>query len=156
MIEYRTGDILATDAEAVVIPTNCLGVMGAGLAKQARDKWPGLEVAYKEACAHMKPGRIWVWTHSWQDGMPVIICLPTKDRWKNPSRLEYVASGLACLAFAINDDRNINALDTIAIPPLGCGLGGLRWESVGPMIEAFGKRFGGHTILIYPPQGLAR
>ena len=143
------GDLLADDAECLVNAVNTVGVMGAGLAKQFAVRWPFLLADYKAACARRacRIGRV----HLWQ--MPGverrwIANLPTKRHWRDPSRYSYVQAGLQDLVVQL---RRLG-VRSIAIPALGCGLGGLDFERVLPMIEtAFAGS--GIQVRIYAPAG---
>jgi O-acetyl-ADP-ribose deacetylase (regulator of RNase III) len=141
------GDLLKTDAEALVNPVNTVGVMGAGLARQFRDAYPHNTAAYQAACrnAEVRIGRMFVW----ENGRgPLIINFPTKADWRQPSELAYIAEGLRDLRQVISDYD----LRSIAVPALGCGLGGLDWDEVYPLIVAHLGDLEGVQVLVYPPQ----
>ena len=130
MIAYTSGDLLASDAQVLVNPVNCVGVMGKGLAKAFADRFPTILPPYQAACRErrLRPGQVQFLTLP--DGR-VIANLPTKDHWRDPSRIEWVRDGLAALRLKVLD----RGLSSIAIPPLGAGLGGLRWRDVRSEIE---------------------
>lgn len=133
MIEYARGDILETDAEALVNTVNCVGVMGRGIALQFKNAFPANFKAYAAACdrGDVQPGRMFV--HDTGRLAPRwIINFPTKRHWRGKSRIEDIQAGMAALT------REIQARDitSIAIPPLGSGLGGLDWRTVRPIIES--------------------
>ena len=133
MIRFTTGDIFAQPVDAVVNPVNCVGVMGRGLARQFKHRYPDAFVAYRDACARGRvlPGRMFVYaTRTPQPAW--IVHFPTKRHWRNPSAIEDIAAGLQDLAAAIPR----HGIASLAIPPLGCGLGGLDWRVVRSMIEA--------------------
>jgi O-acetyl-ADP-ribose deacetylase (regulator of RNase III) len=143
-IEYRQGDMLAdADATMVVIPTNCLGVMGAGLAKQAADRFEGLRVKQYDERRIIRMGtpRIYVEYH------PMVVCLPTKFDWRLPSKIEYVRDGLYFLRGHL---QQVKAPQVVAVPALGCGLGGLAWTDVKPLIERYLGDVG-HRVIVYEP-----
>lgn len=158
-LTYRTGDILATDCAAVVIPVNCRGVMGAGLAKQAAKKWPWVVEEYKSV--GLKPGAVLpaiplgVAMYPGGEVQPsstgpgVVLLVATKDDWRQPSRLEWVKAGLRMVC----SDVATLEVKSIAIPALGCGLGGLNWNDVRPLIEAAAAKMPGVRVDVYPPQG---
>lgn len=136
MIREVSGDILESKAPIIVVPVNCKGVMGKGLALQAKQKWPKMFESYKSFCEGACP--------SYPDGLEpggvvciqqepnrYIACLATKDDWRNPSKLEWVETGLKQLVVL---SMQIN-LCHIAIPRLGCGLGGLDWCDVKPIVH---------------------
>ncbi|MBN1420465.1 MAG: macro domain-containing protein [Planctomycetes bacterium] len=133
MIEFKTGDILSEDCEALVNTVNCVGVMGRGIALQFKRAFPENYRAYAAACrrGQVQPGRMFVYeTH--RGGCPhYIINFPTKRHWRGKSRIEDIETGLEALAAEIQD----RGIRTIAIPPLGAGLGGLDWAEVRPRIE---------------------
>jgi O-acetyl-ADP-ribose deacetylase (regulator of RNase III) len=149
MIEYKTGDILAEDAEALVNTVNCVGIMGRGVALQFKNAFPANFASYAAACKRneVQPGRMFVFETGTLTNPRYIINFPTKRDWRGKSRMEDIESGLAALAEEIKA-RNIRS---IAIPPLGSGLGGLRWAGVRQRIEA---ALGGHSeakIVIFEP-----
>lgn len=142
-------DIFESKADALVNPVNCVGVMGGGLAKEFRLRYPRMNEAYQEACARgeVKVGKMWQW---WQP--PIIsqgrwiINFPTKDDWREPSKLAYIGNGLRDLTRVVSDLE----LKSIAVPALGCGLGGLDWATVAPMI--INAVSGLCELELYPPQ----
>ncbi len=130
------GDLLKSDAEALVNTVNCVGVMGRGIALQFKKKFPDNFAAYKRACdAHeLTLGDVLVFDTGEMFHPRFIINFPTKNHWRANSRIEDIATGLESL-IAVVKDRKIRS---IAIPPLGCGLGGLEWDEVRPLIvQAF-------------------
>jgi O-acetyl-ADP-ribose deacetylase (regulator of RNase III) len=133
MLELHHGDILAADAEALVNPVNCVGVMGAGLALQFKRAFPQNFAAYETACAagQLQPGTMLVHATGALSGPRWIVNFPTKRHWREVSRLEDVEAGLLALA----DEVKRRGIRSIAVPALGCGLGGLKWEDVRPRIE---------------------
>lgn len=136
MIELTQGDILKADAEALVNTVNCVGVMGRGIALQFRKTFPENFKAYEAACkAHkVQPGKMFVYDLNRLYNPRFIINFPTKRHWKGKSRIEDIKSGLADLIDVVQQQQ----IRSIAVPPLGCGLGGLIWEEVRPLIiEAF-------------------
>jgi O-acetyl-ADP-ribose deacetylase (regulator of RNase III) len=134
MIEYRTGDLLQADVEALVNTVNCVGIMGRGIALQFRNAYEDNYKAYVAACKRgdVQPGRMLVFETNKLIGPRYIINFPTKQDWRGKSRLEYIDTGLVALVEEIRQ-RNIRS---IAIPPLGSGLGGLDWQVVRPRITA--------------------
>ena len=133
MIEYATGDIFSQPHFAIVNPVNCAGVMGAGLALQFKRKYPACFPPYRKACMQgaLRPGTVLLCP----TGLPIphwIVHFPTKRHWRDPSRLRDIEQGLHDLASAIR----LHGIPSIAVPPLGCGLGGLDWPSVRALIEA--------------------
>lgn len=128
VIEHRRGSILTSTADVIVIPVNTVGVMGAGLAKAAAQKWPHVERAYKDWCRRAKP-RGGMLSIPFPDDRPSACLLATKEHWRTPSRLEWVRSGLDWLLMLTHGQ-------SLALPMLGCGLGGLSERDVLPLVEA--------------------
>ena len=127
MIEYKAGNILKEDAEALVNPVNCVGIMGRGLALQFKKEFPRNFTSYAAACKRneVQPGRMFVFETGQLTSPRYIINFPTKRHWRGKSRMEDIEAGLAALAEEIRS----GSIRSIAIPPLGCGLGGPRTGS---------------------------
>lgn len=125
------GNIFNSDCEFLVNPVNCVGVMGKGLALEFKNKYPLNFEIYKKACdnASFNIGNLLI--------VPVdnkfIVNFPTKKHWRNKSDLEFIKIGLEELKVAIKDFN----IKSIAIPKLGCGLGGLDWNEVFDLIKDF-------------------
>jgi O-acetyl-ADP-ribose deacetylase (regulator of RNase III) len=149
MIERTTGNILAADAEAIVNTVNCVGVMGRGLALQFRKTFPCNYDAYRVVCNQKKlrPGVMLTYELHLLKNPRFIINFPTKRHWKDKSRIEDIASGLEALVAEIRK-HNIRS---IALPPLGCGLGGLNWAEVHPMVVRAFAAFPDLRVLLYEP-----
>jgi len=154
MIELRRGDILQADAEALVNTVNCVGVMGRGIAFQFRKTFPENFAAYKSACDanEMRPGKMFVYALKRLDNPRFIINFPTKRHWKGNSRIEDIKSGLAALIEEMGQ-RNIRS---IAVPPLGCGLGGLDWKQVKSLIEDAFAGLPDVHVLLFEPGGIPK
>jgi O-acetyl-ADP-ribose deacetylase (regulator of RNase III) len=133
MIRFAQGDILKAETEALVNTVNCVGVMGRGIALQFKHTFPENFQAYAAACSRgeVQPGRMFVFDTGELTPPRYIINFPTKRHWRGKSRIEDIQSGLEDLVKEIRA-RNIRS---IAIPPLGSGLGGLDWSRVRPLIE---------------------
>jgi O-acetyl-ADP-ribose deacetylase (regulator of RNase III) len=151
MIEFRTGDILKAGAEALVNTVNCVGIMGRGIALQFKSAFPANFKAYETACRReeVQPGRMFVFETRELGKPKYIVNFPTKRHWRGKSRLEDIESGLRALASEIRS-RNIRS---IAIPPLGSGLGGLNWKDVRDRIEKYLGDLEGVSIAVYEPNG---
>lgn len=151
MIAVTTGNILDADAEALVNTVNCVGIMGRGIALQFKNAFPENFKAYEAACARkdVQPGKMHVFETGQLTGPRFIINFPTKRHWKGKSRMQDIDSGLAALAIEIRN-RDIRS---IAVPPLGCGLGGLNWSDVRPRIEAALGVIPGLHVTIFEPDG---
>jgi O-acetyl-ADP-ribose deacetylase (regulator of RNase III) len=148
MIEYTSGNILKCEADALVNPVNCIGVMGRGLALKFKNDFPENYRAYEAACRRkaVQPGRMFVFETDKR--MPhCIINFPTKRHWRDKSQLEDIESGLVDLVKVIRD----RGIRSIAIPPLGCGLGGLAWNDVRPRIERTLSCLNGVRVLVIEP-----
>jgi O-acetyl-ADP-ribose deacetylase (regulator of RNase III) len=133
MIEYRTGDVLQADTQALVNTVNCVGIMGRGLALQFKNAYPENFKAYEAACrrGEVQPGRMFVFETRQLTNPKYIINFPTKRHWRGKSRMKDVEAGLMALATEIRARR----IRSVAVPPLGSGLGGLNWREVRPRIE---------------------
>ena len=133
MIHLTRGDILKHDADALVNTVNCMGVMGRGIALQFRHAFEDNYEAYRRAAkaGEIRPGRMFVFERPALDRPRWIVNFPTKRHWKGKSRIEDIRAGLADLVRVIRE----KGIRSIAIPPLGCGLGGLDWAAVRPLIE---------------------
>ena len=151
MIEYKTGDILAEDAEALVNTVNCVGVMGRGVALQFKRMFPENFKVYEARCKlnKMQPGEVFVFETGEALRPRYIINFPTKRHWRGKSRIEDIESGLASLAEEIRA-RNIQS---IAIPPLGSGLGGLEWVDVRVRMQTALGELDNVQIVIFEPGG---
>jgi O-acetyl-ADP-ribose deacetylase (regulator of RNase III) len=149
MIKLTEGDILAVDAQALVNTVNCVGVMGRGIALQFRNQFPENYAEYKAACDNkeLHPGKVLV--HRTMRLNPLyIINFPTKNHWKGKSRIEYIESGLKSLVQEVKERE----IKSIAIPPLGCGLGGLRWSDVRPRIERAFSELPDVEVILFEPR----
>src|SRR5213594_3883557 len=149
MIEYKTGDILAEDAEALVNTVNCVGFMGRGIALEFKRSWPENFTAYAAACRRreVRPGLMFVFENRMLTGPKYIINFPTKRHWRGKSRIEDIEAGLVSL---VNEIRSRN-IHSIAIPPLGSGLGGLAWSNVRPRIENSLRGLDNVRVVIFEP-----
>lgn len=122
-----------SNAEALVNTVNTVGVMGKGIALQFKEEFPNNFTTYVNACrsGELVPGKLLITKEKNKAGEEkTIINFPTKKHWKNPSQYEYIKDGLIELVNAINEHK----ISSIAIPPLGCGNGGLKWEMVKKMM----------------------
>ena len=119
MLNYTTGDLLKSDAEALVNTVNCEGFMGKGIAYQFKLQYPQNNEDYVRACRSgaLAIGKL----HYYKEKGKIIINFPTKDKWREKSRMEYIEKGLDELVVLARD----LGLTSIAIPPLGSGNGGL-------------------------------
>jgi O-acetyl-ADP-ribose deacetylase (regulator of RNase III) len=139
MITWKKGDLFLSDCSVLGAPVNAVGTMGAGLAKEFARRFQGLEPAYKKACKEgsLSIGTPWLW-HC-DETQQNVLCIATKDHWKLPSEYLYVEQAMEWIA--LNYAR-VGIAD-LALPMLGCGLGGLEWSRVKQTIE----RYLGHIDL---------
>jgi len=150
MIQYIKGDLLSSDAQVLVNAVNTVGVMGKGIALQFKERFPNNLNRYLSACKRneLYPGKLLVVEETAMTGeKKLIINLPTKKDWKHKSKYEYIEEGLKCLV-AILKERNIQS---IAIPPLGCGNGGLDWMEVRRLMEKYLSQAPDTQIFIFEP-----
>ncbi len=128
------GDLLKEETDAIINTVNCVGVMGKGIALQFKQKWPSNFKAYEKACKakEVQIGKMFVHELGKLGGKPYyIINFPTKDHWRGKSELSFIDEGLKDLIEQIKQYQ----IKSIAIPPLGCGNGGLKWDIVRQLIE---------------------
>ena len=147
MIHFTHGDIFAQPAEAIVNPVNCVGVMGRGLALQFKRRHPDAFLAYRRACAErrLRPGRMFMFDTG-RDRPRWIVHFPTKRHWRDRSAIEDIEAGLRGLAATLAR----HGIRSVAIPPVGCGLGGLDWRAVRPLITACLGDMPGTVIVLEP------
>ena len=134
MIHFTKGNMMTSSADALVNTVNTVGVMGKGIALQFKEEFPRNFITYKVACSsgELTPGKLLITKELNSNGEEkIIINFPTKLHWRNPSKYEYITEGLKELVKAISE----HYIKSIAIPPLGCGNGGLDWNIVKGMIE---------------------
>ena len=149
MVEFKTGDILTEDADALVNTVNCVGVMGRGIALQFKSAFPENFKAYAKACKRheVQPGRMFVFETGQLTNPRYIINFPTKRHWRGNSRIEDIDAGLKALQAVIREKR----IRSIALPPLGSGLGGLNWREVRSRIEAALEGFQDLHVVVFEP-----
>lgn len=149
MIFNAEGDLLATDAEALVNTVNTVGVMGKGIALQFKQAFPDNYAAYEAACRRdeVQIGKMYVFHRP--NNPRTIINFPTKKHWKGKSKIEDIKSGLKSLIDIVKKER----IRSIAVPPLGCGNGGLEWEDVKPLIEQAFAKLPDVTVQLFHPEG---
>lgn len=133
MISYRTGNLLDAKVEAIVNTVNTVGVMGKGIALMFKEAFPENFRLYELACKkeEVKIGHMFVTENVALEGSRWIINFPSKKHWRQPSKLEWIVEGLQDLRHVIED----KGIRSIALPPIGCGNGGLDWSDVRPKIE---------------------
>ena len=151
MIEYKTGNILEEDAEALVNTVNCVGIMGRGIALQFKRAFPENFKAYAARCKRkeMQPGRVFVFETGRVLPPRYIVNFPTKRHWRGKSRIEDIESGLASLV----EEIRARGIRSVAVPPLGSGLGGLHWPLVRDRMQAALEKLPDVEIVIFKPRG---
>ena len=151
MIDYKVGNIIDNEAEALVNSVNCVGVMGRGIALQFKKAFPDNFKAYADACkrGEVQPGKMFVFETGQMTGPRYIINFPTKRHWRGKSRMEDIESGLQALVGVIKRKR----IQSIAVPPLGTGLGGLEWSEVQERIEEAIGSLADAKVTVYEPSG---
>lgn len=151
MIEFQRGNLLEAKAAALVNTVNCVGVMGKGIALQFKQAFPENFKQYHKACnaGAVKPGKMFTVATGNLFNPGYIINFPTKRHWKGKSKLEDIQSGLAALVAEVQR----LGIQSIAIPPLGCGNGGLDWAVVKPLIIKAFATLPDIEVLIFEPGG---
>jgi len=149
VINFKTGDLLAEDVEALVNAVNCVGVMGRGIALQFKKRFPENFRAYAKACdqGEVRPGRMFVFETRRLTNPRYIINFPTKRHWRAGSRIDDIEAGLGDLSRSIREC----GVSSIALPPLGCGLGGLDWGAVRGRIEEALGAIEGVRVVVFEP-----
>ncbi len=153
MIKFTKGNIINADIEALINTVNCVGIMGKGLALQFKMAFcKEYFIDYQRACKNKKlvPGKVLVWNTHKSVNPKYIINFPTKLDWREKSNYEYIENGLESLKEEI---KKLN-IRSIAIPPLGCSLGGLKWEKVKNIIIKSLSDFDDVDIFIYEPRDI--
>ncbi|MGH8233008.1 MAG: type II toxin-antitoxin system antitoxin DNA ADP-ribosyl glycohydrolase DarG [Rhodanobacteraceae bacterium] len=151
MIEYTTGDILNASAEALVNTVNCVGIMGRGIALQFKNTFPANFKAYAQACKRdeVQPGQMFVYETGFLHSPKFIINFPTKRHWRGKSRMEDLEAGLLALV----DEIRHRDIRSVAVPPLGSGLGGLEWADVRSRIETALGSLDDVRVIVFEPNG---
>jgi O-acetyl-ADP-ribose deacetylase (regulator of RNase III) len=149
MLRFAQGNMLDAKVEALVNTVNTVGVMGKGIALMFKEAFPDNYLSYEAACKadKVKVGHIFVFERHDMFGPKWIINFPTKKHWRNPTKLEWVVEGL-------NDLRTFIAekgIKSIALPPLGCGNGGLDWQDVRKAIQDTLAGMEDVEIVVYEP-----
>lgn len=150
MISYIKGDLLSSKAQALVNTVNTDGVMGKGIALHFKEMFPHNFTVYADACkkGELSPGKMLIVKDSnLALGERLIINFPTKVHWRQPSKYEYIGDGLKDLVKVIGEYN----ITSIAIPPLGCGNGGLNWTIVKGMVEQSLSSIEGVEVTVYEP-----
>ena len=151
MIEYSNGNLLDAQVDALVNTVNCVGIMGKGVALQFKQRFPDNFRYYEKACRKevVRTGTMLVFETGHVTPPRYIINFPTKVHWRGKSRMEYVDTGLQDLRAVVLR----LAIHSLAVPPLGCGSGGLRWQDVRASIERELTDIPGVRVIVFPPAG---
>lgn len=154
MTTFTTGDILTADVEALVNTVNCVGIMGRGVALQFKNAFPANFKAYQKACARREvvPGRMFVFETGTITNPKYIINFPTKRHWRGKSRIDDISAGLSDLVRQIS----ARSIRSVAIPPLGSGLGGLAWPDVRVLIEKAFCEAADVEVVVFEPSAAPR
>jgi O-acetyl-ADP-ribose deacetylase (regulator of RNase III) len=151
VIELAEGNLLRADVEALVNTVNCVGYMGKGIALQFKQAFPENFEFYERACrdGDVQPGKMLVFATQLMISPKFIINFPTKRHWRGNSRIEDIEDGLTAL---VEEVRN-HKIKSIAVPPLGCGNGGLDWNDIKPLIEHAFAPLPQVRVLLFEPKG---
>jgi O-acetyl-ADP-ribose deacetylase (regulator of RNase III) len=152
MLKFTTGNLLDADVDALVNTVNEVGVMGKGMALQFREAFPesAREYMARAKAGGVTVGKVLVTESGRSSGARLIVHFPTKKHWRHPSRLGWIEAGLLDLKTAIRE----HSIRSVAIPPLGCGNGGLDWASVRRLIEQTMSDLDGVDVLVFEPTTL--
>jgi len=145
MISYVIGDLFESPAQTLVNTVNTVGVMGKGIALGFKKRYPAMFAEYKKLCEddRLKVGTLYLY----RTPQKLILNFPTKENWRRPSRIEWIAQGLRTFVDVYRDA----GIHSVAFPPLGCGNGELKYEDVRRLMEDF---LGSLPIpvYLYPPR----
>ena len=149
MMKFLQGNLLDAPTEALVNTVNTVGVMGKGIALMFKEAFPDNFRAYEDAVKHkeVRIGQMFVTENQTFDGPKWLINFPTKKHWRHPSKLEWIVDGLKDLQQVVQK----KGIHSIALPPLGCGNGGLNWSDVRPEIERAFKELGDVDVWVFEP-----
>lgn len=148
-MKFITGNLLNAETEAIVNTVNTVGVMGKGIALQFKERYPQNFKAYADACKRneVQIGKMFVFRELELNGEKIIINFPTKVEWYRNSQYNYIEEGLKDLVRVIIE----NHIKSISIPPLGCGNGGLKWETVKALMQQYLGELKDVEVLVYQP-----
>jgi O-acetyl-ADP-ribose deacetylase (regulator of RNase III)/uncharacterized protein YwgA len=154
MITYKEGNILDAKVDALVNTVNTVGVMGKGIALQFKFAFPESYKAYKEAISRNEivTGKVQIVPVNDINGVKYIINFPTKAHWRNPSKIKWIEEGLNDLKIQIQKFD----INSVAIPPLGCGNGGLSWDIVKPLIQRILTNLNIDVVVYEPSEAIKK
>jgi O-acetyl-ADP-ribose deacetylase (regulator of RNase III) len=150
-VNIKSGDLLKDNSEAIVNTVNCVGVMGKGIALQFKQRWPQNFRVYAAACARkeLRPGKMFIHDLGEWEEPRFIINFPTKAHWRGDSKIEYIEKGLRDLVLQVER----LGIKSIALPPLGCGNGGLEWGTVKRLVFDAFKDHPQIQVDLFEPKG---
>ncbi len=150
MIRFTQGNLLDSDAEALVNTVNTVGISGKGIALMFKEAFPENFRAYEAAsrAGRIGPGGLFITERNDMLGPRYIINFATKQHWRHPSKLAWIEEGLR----ALRREVEARSILSVAIPPLGAGNGGLRWTDVRPLIEDVLRDIATDVIVFEPTQ----
>ena len=137
MITYiQKGNIFDSKMQTLVNPVNCVGVMGKGLALEFKKRYPKVNSIYERDCerGEFLPGSVRYYQSD--DKAHLIACFATKNHWREQSKYSFISTGLVKIQWLISQGK----ITELAIPAIGCGLGGLEWGNVKMQIEQYLRR----------------
>lgn len=148
MVKALIGDLFKSRAQTLVNTVNCVGVMGKGIALEFKKRFPDMYKDYVSRCrkGEVKLGHPYLYKRTVP---PWILNFPTKDHWRSLTKLDDIVNGLEYL-FRHYKQWRINSL---AVPPLGCGSGQLEWRIVGPTLYRYLERLD-IPVELYAPYGI--
>lgn len=151
MLKFISGNIFDKSlmVDAIINTVNCVGVMGKGIALEFKNRYPSNFEIYKQTCEskNLTPGKMLTVKNDEHTSPKFIINFPTKKHWRRPSKIEYIESGL----FALKEEIKKHSIRSIAMPALGCGNGGLKWEIVKNLITEELSNLDDVDFYIYEP-----
>lgn len=149
MVTFVKGDIFKSPAQVLTNTVNCVGVMGKGVALEFKNRYPKMFGDYKSKCDQgaVKPGQPYLW----EDDSAQVLNFPTKRHWRDNSLLQDIEDGLKYLASSYEQ----MGIQSVAMPALGCGLGGLKWSDVQALIVKYLGSLPDLDVYVYEPQGIA-
>ena len=150
-VKIVSGNLLEADADALVNTVNTVGIMGKGIALQFKQAYPENFVAYQGACrrGEVRPGAMFIFETGALTVPRFIVNFPTKRDWRSKARMEDVESGLVALVADVKERK----ITSLALPPVGCGNGGLEWDRVRPRIEEVFDLLPDVSVLLFSPDG---
>ena len=149
MIEYVCGNLFDAEVEAITNAVNCVGIMGKGIALEFKQRYPDAFAAYKQQCdtGQIRLRQVFIFDRGETQSPRYIVHFPTKRHWRDSSQIEDIETGLRSLVSELHRMQ----IDSIAIPALGCGLGGLEWLSVRGEIEKAFSSCKTVKVLVFEP-----